>query len=106
MAILRSLGLRQADLLRLYLWQGFFIALAGLLCGLCLGYALLYYLHHYPLPFLSASYTGGEVFPVKVSLSDSVLLCLGSLFLATLASVWPALEVRRLDVVDVLSMRN
>jgi lipoprotein-releasing system permease protein len=105
MAILRSLGLSQFDLSRLFLWQGFLIGFAGVVLGLTLGYICLYFISHFQIPFITSSYSNSPL-PVLVGVWDLIFISVGSVLMAMLAAVWPAIEVRNLDVIEVLSMRN
>ncbi|BBH54406.1 FtsX-like permease family protein [Fluviispira sanaruensis] len=105
MAILRSLGFEQSDLSKLFLWQGFLIGFAGVLLGLLLGGIALYFIHNYQIPFITTSYSSKPL-PVLIDIYEIIFISLGSILLAMLAAVWPAIEVRNLDVIEVLSVRN
>ena len=105
MAILRSLGLKQIELSKIYLWQGFIIGLLGIIIGLSFGFVALYFIHHYPIPFITTTYSS-EPLPVVVSLKDIFIVVFGTLFLSMFAAVWPAYEVRNLNVIETLSLRN
>jgi lipoprotein-releasing system permease protein len=104
MAILRSLGLRRTDLGLLYLFKGACIGLAGVLIGLSVGLIVLQFVSHVPLPLLQDAYTGRGL-PVLISWRDLFMVSLGSLLLSIAASVWPAIEVMRIDPVETLSDR-
>ncbi len=105
MAILRSLGLRQSQLAQLYLYQGIVIGFLGIILGLSLGFLTLYFVHHYPIPFLTTSYSA-QPLPVVVSVSDILIVVVGTFLLSILAALWPAYEVRDLNVIEILSFRN
>lgn len=105
MAILRSMGFEQWDLSKLYLLQGFFIGLIGVLIGMISGFFVLYVIHNYEIPWLTNSYAAGTL-PVSISVVDVCAVSVGSLLLSMMAAVWPAIEVKHLDVIDVLSIRN
>lgn len=105
MAILRSLGLRHSALCQLYLWQGGLIGLCGALLGFSCGLAVLFLVHHYRIPFVTEAYSRDPL-PVVLVPRDMVLLFLGSIVLSVGAAVWPAREVKNLNVVDVLSLRE
>ncbi len=104
MAILRSLGLRRIDLGLLYLFKGGSIGLAGVLLGLSVGLILLQFVSKVPLPILQDAYSGRGL-PVLISWPDLFMVSLGSLLLSIAASVWPAIEVMRIDPVETLSDR-
>jgi len=105
MAILRSLGFEQLDLSKLFLWQGFSIGLAGVLIGLLLGGICLYFIHNYQIPFITSSYSNKPL-PIQVNLIDLIFISIGSILLAMFAAVWPAIEVKNLNVIEVLSVRK
>jgi lipoprotein-releasing system permease protein len=104
-AILRSMGFEQFDLSKLFLWQGFLIGLAGVVLGLFLGGICLYFIHNYQIPFITNSYSS-QPLPVLVNGIDLIFISVGSILLAMLAAVWPAIEVKNLDIIEVLSVRN
>ncbi len=105
MAILRSMGFEQNDLSKLYLWQGFLIGLAGVIIGLLLGGISLYFIHNYPIPFITTSYSTKPL-PILINEIDLIFISIGSILLAMLAAVWPAIEVKNLNIIEVLSVRN
>jgi len=105
MAILRSMGFEQLDLSKLFLWQGFIIGLSGVIIGLILGSICLYFIHNYQIPFITSSYSSKPL-PILINKFDLIFISLGSVLLAMLAAVWPAIEVKNLDIIEILSVRN
>lgn len=105
MAILRSMGFEQLDLSKLFLWQGFLIGLAGVIIGLILGGICLYFIHNYQIPFITSSYSSKPL-PILINKLDLIFISVGSVLLAMLAAVWPAIEVKNLDIIEILSVRN
>jgi lipoprotein-releasing system permease protein len=105
MAILRSIGYEKKSLSYLYLWQGFILGLCGIIIGLLFAFITLYLIHNYSIPFITSSYSS-EPLPISVNYTDLSLVILGSLFLSMLAAVWPAYEIKNLNVVEILSIRN
>ncbi|MBX9704577.1 MAG: FtsX-like permease family protein, partial [Silvanigrellaceae bacterium] len=105
MAILRSTGLRKKDLGILFILKGFMIGVIGVTLGLSSGLGVLYLVSHVQIPFLTTAYHK-ETLPVLIQYSQIISVCVGSLILAMLAAVWPAIEVMRLDVVKTLSERK
>lgn len=105
MAILRAQGFQRNSLGILYLTQGLLIGILGVAWGLCLGLLLLLVVQHAPLPLLTSAFNGKPL-PVLINWIDILYVCVGSILLAGIAAVWPALEVMRIDVVQTLSDRN
>lgn len=104
MAILRSIGLRRTDLGLLYLFKGGSIGLLGVALGLSVGLILLQFISKMPLPILQDAYSGRGL-PVLISWKDLAMVGVGSVILSIAASIWPAIEVMRIDPVETLSDR-
>jgi len=104
MAILRAIGFERRELGRVYVFQGLVIGAVGVALGLGLGLLSLHILSTSQLPFLNQSYSG-KPFPVLVDWMDCGRVVVGSLVLSMIASVWPAWEVMRINVVETLSDR-
>lgn len=104
MAILRALGLSRKDLFRVYLYQGMVIGFFGVVFGLLVGSGVLYLLGHCSFPALTGGYTSGPL-PVHVNSDEIVFLSIASFLLSILASVWPALEVKNLNIIEILNLR-
>ena len=105
MAILRSMGFKQIDLSKLYLWQGFIIGLSGIIIGLIFGFITLYLIHNYRIPFITSSYSSDPL-PILVDCKDIAIVIFGSFILSMIAAVWPAYEVKNLNIIEILSIRN
>ncbi len=105
MAILRSVGFERVELGVVYLLQGLMIGTVGVVLGLSLGLGVLHLLSRPDLPLVTAAYNG-RPFPVLIHWPDIIAAAVGSVFLSGLASLWPAWEVMRIDVVETLSDRG
>ena len=78
----------------------------GVIIGLIFGGICLYFIHNYQIPFITSSYSSNKPLPVLINEIDIIFISVGSILLAMLAAVWPAIEVKNLDVIEVLSVRN
>lgn len=105
MAILRSFGFRRSDLGIVFLVQGATVGLFGVVLGLAVGLGVLFVVQHVNLPWLSSYYSGVPL-PVLIDWGDIAMVSVGSFLLATIAAVWPAVDVMRIDVVETLSGRG
>lgn len=105
LAILRAVGFERGELGLIYLLQGTLIGTVGVALGLGAGLGILELLTNTQLPLVSVAYNG-RPFPVLINWSDIVRVALGSVFLSGVASVWPAWEVLRINVVETLSDRG
>jgi lipoprotein-releasing system permease protein len=104
-AILRSLGFERKDLGLLYLLQGLVIGGIGVLLGLAVGLGILGIIRSARFEFINQLYAGRNV-PVVVDWQAIALVSGGSLLLAMIAAVWPAWEVMKIDMVQVLADRG
>ena len=98
-----AIGLRQSDVLRLFLLEGALIGVAGGLIGVCLGYALgeiisLIGIPMPPPPGMAHGYTGQILISASLTV-DALLLALST---TLLASVMPAWRASRMNIVDAL----
>ena len=109
-AILRTMGARRRDILRLFLYSGFSIGLAGTAGGLLLGFLVVWQLDN--LVALIQEITGVSLFngavyfldkmPTDVLPADVIMVVVMSLGLSLLASIFPAWRATRLDPVEAL----
>jgi lipoprotein-releasing system permease protein len=105
MAILRAMGYEKLDLGRLFLLHGLSIGVLGVAIGLVVGFGLLAALGSERFALLNTLYAGKNI-PVRIDWAAVASVSLGSVTLAMLAAVWPAVEVMKIDVVQSLSDRQ
>ena len=99
-AILRSVGLRRADILRIFLMQGTIIALIGGALGDVLGKIAIHYLGK--LPVKAEGLVKSDVFLVHESPSFYVWGVVFALLVGVTASLIPAYRGSRVEPVEVL----
>ncbi len=88
-AVLMSLGVRPAQIRRIFLMQGFLISVVGTALGLVLGYMLSWAGGHYRFP-LSAEIYSIDYLPFAPRLLDGVTVTLLSLGVSLLATIYPS----------------
>lgn len=109
-AILRTMGATQADILRLFFFSGFWVGLVGTVLGTALGLLIIWQLH--PIVSLLESAFGVQLFsgqvyfltnlPAKFALTETILIITLSLGLSVVASFYPAWRATRLNPVEAL----
>ncbi len=105
MAILRALGMKRGHLGLIFLLHGITIGLIGVVVGLLFAFVVLELVRGNFVGFITNAYSDKPL-PVLVNWWDVCFLSVGSIVLASFASLWPALEVMRIDVVETLSERG
>jgi lipoprotein-releasing system permease protein len=95
-AVLMSMGTRQAQVRNVFIAQGMLIGLIGTAIGLALGYAISYAGGHYHLISLSPEVYSIDYVPFAPRLMDGVIVAVvavGISFLATLYPSWSASRI-------------
>ncbi len=109
-AILRTMGARQSQILAAFFWNGALLGGLGTILGTGLGLLVLTYLHEI-VSFIERLFGvrvfSGEVYfldeiPVNLQMGDVVFVVGFSLLLTLLAALYPAWRAGRLDPVKVL----
>lgn len=89
--ILMAMGISQKQIQSIFLWQGFFMGLAGIILGLVLGLlvcASQYYFHWFRLPNPESFIV--DYYPVRVYVSDLLIIIVCTLSITLLAAYYPA----------------
>ena len=93
--LLRSLGMNQNDIARLYLLQGLLIGTVGIAFGLALGLGLCFGLDQFRHIDMPSSLSSIRNLPVRYLPLEYFFICLAALGLTTLGAVYPALIASR-----------
>lgn len=100
--ILRAMGLRAISIRRVFLAQGIFIGLLGTSIGLIVGLATSISVGHYKLIPLDPSTYFIDYLPVRTEPLDVVLIALGSMLIALLATLNPSAQAARLYPLEAI----
>ena len=100
--ILRAMGTSRHSISRVFLMEGALIGFAGTGIGVVCGLILCWFLkYHFPIEIPAAVY-GLDGLPVVVSAWTIFTICASSISICLLASVVPAVQASRLDIVEAL----
>ena len=101
-AVLMSLGVRPAQIRRIFLMQGFLISVVGTALGLVLGYVLSWAGGHYQFIHLSAEVYSIDYLPFAPRLEDGIMVTLLSLGVSLLATLYPSSAAARVLPAEAL----
>ncbi len=96
-AILKSIGASSADIMKIFMIQGFIIGLAGTALGLLLGFLLSYIEETYHIIKLPSSVYYITALPVKMTIGEFIAIGVSALFLSFIATIYPAYKASRID---------
>ncbi len=101
--VLRSLGLSQGSVQRIFLIQGLYIGLGGLALGFALGLSVCWIIDTFPIKIPG----GGSVYyietlPVQVMGADLWIVAAVAFVTCLLAAAYPARQAARLDPVEAI----
>lgn len=100
-AILKSLGTADQDIMRLFMLEGIIIGSIGTVLGVVFGWALAMGLKSSGVQLSTEVYYVDRL-PIAVNPSDYALVALASLVITTISTIYPALAASRLRPVDGL----
>jgi lipoprotein-releasing system permease protein len=101
-AILLSMGATRKSIRKIFLIKGCVIGTVGTLLGLLLGYALCLLVQRYQFIELPKDVFLISTVPVRIYLSNFVLVALSSFLICLLASIYPARQAAKLDPVEII----
>ena len=100
--ILKSMGMTDASVLRVFMVQGLIIGLVGTTLGLVVGLAIVYVIDHFGLIDLPPEVYFLDKLPVKLDPVDVGLVVVVSLLIAFLATIYPAWRASKLVPVEAI----
>lgn len=100
--ILKAMGARSQSISRIFTSQGFSVGALGTALGVVLGVGLCYVLHTYKLIPLSPEVYFIPYVPFHVKALDVAVVALAALGISLLATVYPAHQAARLEVIEAL----
>ncbi len=101
-AILKSMGVCDRSILRIFVLTGFLLGLLGTISGVSGGLFLCFLISRYPIVKLPSDIYYVDRLPVLVEPFDVTLIALSALLLALLATIYPARQAAKLPPAEVL----
>jgi lipoprotein-releasing system permease protein len=101
-AILKAMGATSGGIMAVFMMQGLFIGLIGTILGVAGGFSLGYILNTYQIIKLPADVYYLSHLPVKMELSDFIVVSSSAIIISFLATLYPAWQAARLNPVEPL----
>jgi lipoprotein-releasing system permease protein len=100
--ILKALGATRRGIVLVFMFEGILVGVVGTILGIVIGLVVCYLQIHYSLFPLDPSVYIIPAIPVEIRWTDFVAVGLASMFLCTLASLYPARRAARLLPVEAI----
>ena len=100
--ILKSMGMTDRGILRVFVLQGAWIGIVGTAVGTTLGLILCWILDTFPIIRIPPDVYFVDRLPVSVEPLDVLTIVAASVLVAFLATIYPALQAARLEVVEAI----
>ena len=101
-AILRSMGATRRSIRRIFLIKGCVIGFVGTLLGVAFGYGICVLIQHYQFIELPKDVFLISTVPVRIYLTNFLLVGAASFLVCLLASIYPARQAAKLDPVEII----
>jgi lipoprotein-releasing system permease protein len=100
-SILRAIGASKGNISLIFLYQGIFIGLSGIIFGCIGGYFASLVLSRYPISLPSDIYIIGNL-PIDMQLSDFIFVSVSAFIVCLIASFVPARRAVRLNPIETI----
>lgn len=100
--ILRSMGVRENSILKIFMFEGILIGVIGTMIGVLLGYLICYIQIKYNIYPLNPAQYKIDSLPVEIRLSDFFFISGASMLLAFLASLYPAKKAAKVNPINAI----
>lgn len=101
-AVLKSMGATSQSIARIFIYKGAIIGVVGTLLGTFLGYSGCWLLDRYQFIDLPPDVFYTSTLPVKIYLSNFILVGAASIIICLVATIYPARQAANLPPVEVL----
>ena len=101
-AILQSMGATRESIRKIFLFKGCVIGVVGTILGVLLGLAICLLIEKYHFIELPKDVFLISTVPVRIYLSNYLLVAFASLLVCLLASIYPARQAAKLDPVEII----
>ena len=100
--ILRSMGAGEKSILRIFMYEGILIGLAGTIAGLLLGYFICFLQLHFNIYPLDPTRYKIDSLPLQLRMTDFFFVAGASMLLSFLASLFPAKRAAKVNPLEAI----
>jgi lipoprotein-releasing system permease protein len=100
--VLKALGATRTSIIKVFMFEGVLVGTIGTIAGTVIGLVVCYLQLRYQLFPLDTSVYIIPAIPVEIRFSDLLAVSLASMFLSTMASLYPAFRAARLTPVEAI----
>ncbi len=100
--ILKSMGMTDGQVKRVFVLQGMWVGAIGTAIGLVVGLVVCWILHQYPIIRLAPEIYSLDRLPVLVQPADLLMVVTGSLVISLVATLYPSGQASRLAPVEAI----
>ncbi len=100
--VLRTAGLPEKSIMKIFLLQGFYVGLIGTIAGFALGYFVYFLQINYNIYPLDPAQYRIDSLPIELRVSDFFAVGTASFLLSLLASIYPAKKAAKVNPVDAI----
>ena len=100
--ILRAIGATRRSIMNIFIYEGLIIGAIGLVAGTIIGSILCYLQAAYKIIKLPGDVYYLSYLPVKMQLSDGLIIAIAALAISFLATVYPSYKASRLNPVEAI----
>ncbi len=101
-AILKSMGARQSQIRRIFMWQGLLIGIIGTAAGLVIGHLTCWLCERYRLISLDPEVYGLEYVPFAPRPLDGLYVAVAAILISYLITIYPSGNAARVDSAEIL----
>ncbi len=100
--ILKSIGVKAGEIMRIFIYKGTIIGLVGTAMGVIFSMAACYFLDHWRVINLPGDVYFIETLPVEMNLIDFIIVSIAAIVISFCASLYPAYQASRFTIVDAI----